>query len=58
MSPIPPTHTKPKQVRIPDEEWEKFKQVAGTRNRAAVLVQFIRWYTGEEGAQLPLPPNR
>jgi hypothetical protein len=58
MAPVPETHTRPKQVRIPDEDWEKFKQNAGTRQRAAVLLAFIRWYNGEPGSKLPLPPRR
>lgn len=58
MTPAKDTHTRPKQVRIPDPDWAKFQQTAGTRRRAAVLVEFIRWYNGEDGAQLPLPPSR
>jgi hypothetical protein len=58
MTPIPDTHTKPKQVRIPDEDWEKFEMNTGKRQRAAVLLAFIRWYNREPGAELPLPPSR
>lgn len=52
----PETHTVPKQIRIPDEDWEKFEETAGTRQRASVIVQFIRWYNREPGAKLPKRP--
>lgn len=52
----PETHTTPKQVRIPDADWAKFEQRAGKRQRAAVLVEFIRWYNGEPGAKRPTRP--
>lgn len=58
MTPAKDTHTTPKQVRIPDEDWAKFEETAGRRRRAAVLVEFIRWYNREPGAELPLPPTR
>lgn len=51
------THTTPKQVRIPDDDWAKFEQTAGRRNRAAVIVAFIRWFNREPGAHLPKRPD-
>lgn len=55
--PPPETHTTPKQIRIPDEDWVKLEQVAGRRHRAAVVIQLIRWYNREPGAKLPKRPG-
>jgi hypothetical protein len=52
----PETHTTPKQIRIPDPDWEKFETTAGKRNRASVVVGFIRWFNREPGAKLPTRP--
>lgn len=52
----PETHTTPKQMRIPDPDWEKFEHTAGKRNRAATVTEFIRWYNREPGAKLPTRP--
>jgi hypothetical protein len=53
----PETHTTPKQIRIPDDDWTKFEQTAGKRLRASVIVEFIRWYNREPGAKLPKRPG-
>lgn len=53
----PETHTTPKQIRIPDDDWTKFEDTAGKRQRAAVIVEFIRWYNREPGAKLPKRPH-
>ncbi len=52
----PETHTRARPIRISDADWAKFEDRAGERNRAAVLVQFIRWYNREPGATLPKRP--
>jgi hypothetical protein len=47
----------PKQtLRVPDDLWERFGQVAGDTRRATVLREFMRWYVGEAGARLPKRP--
>jgi hypothetical protein len=53
----PESHTVPKQVRIPDKDWARFEETAGTRKRASVIVEFIRWYNREPGAKLPKRPS-
>ena len=56
---VPPeNHTTPKQIRIPDEDWVKLERSAGKRQRAAVVVQLIRWFNREPGAKLPERPPR
>lgn len=52
----PETHTTPKQIRIPDDDWAKFEETAGRRRRAAVIIGFIRWYNREPGAKRPTRP--
>jgi hypothetical protein len=42
-------------VRIPKDEWEEFKALAGRKN-ASVVRQFIRWYLRKPGAKLPARP--
>lgn len=56
--PEPETHTPVRRVRIPNLLWMKFGEVAGTRGRSAVLIEFIRWYVGEPKAKLPKPPKK
>jgi hypothetical protein len=68
-----PTHTQPRQMRIPGDEWFPFEQAAkaqrpeGYSPRASVVRQFIRWYMRRPGAKLPerppagpwsVPPNQ
>lgn len=53
------THTRAIPIRIPRDDWRKFEQTAGARNRSAVVVEFIRWYNREPGAEFPeRPPAR
>lgn len=52
----PETHTTPKQIRIPDDDWTRFEETAGSRRRASVIIEFIRWYNREPGAKLPKRP--
>jgi hypothetical protein len=43
--------------RLPDVGlWERFGDVADP-DRSEVLREFIRWYTGEPGAELPRRPE-
>lgn len=59
MNPAPESHTTPKQIRIPDGDWSELERVTGKRQRAAVVVQLIRWYLRRPGAKLPIrPPKR
>lgn len=44
-----------RQIRIPDDEWDELKQVAG-RSHVRVLREFIRWYLRRPGAKLPVRP--
>lgn len=54
--PRPATGETPIQhVRIPKDEWEEFKAVAGRKN-ASLVRQFIRWYLRKPGAKLPTRP--
>lgn len=52
-----PDHTRARPIRVPDEDWTKFERTAGFRQRAAVLLEFIRWYNREPGARLPKRPD-
>lgn len=51
-----PDHTRARPIRISDADWAKFEQRAGERQRASVVVEFIRWYNREPGAKLPKRP--
>ena len=51
-------HTTPKQIRIPDDDWTDLEAATGKRQRAAVVVQLIRWYLRRPGAKLPTRPPR
>ncbi|WP_147450849.1 CopG family transcriptional regulator [Streptomyces hoynatensis] len=53
------THTKPRQIRIPDEDWADFDvaaKAAGSE-RAAIIREFICWYLGRPGAKRPVRPK-
>jgi hypothetical protein len=55
-------YDKPRQMRIPDDEWGPFENAAKTQHpdgrspRAAVVREFIRWYMRRPGAKLPERP--
>ncbi|MGH3372380.1 MAG: hypothetical protein ACRDPR_20525 [Nocardioidaceae bacterium] len=57
------TYDKPRQMRIPDEEWLPFEAAAraerptGRSPRTAVVRQLIRWYMRRPGAKLPDRPS-
>lgn len=44
-----------RQIRIPDDEWDDLRKVAG-RGHVRVLRDFIRWYLRRPGAKLPARP--
>ena len=59
--PRPRTGVTPlKRVRVPDELWNDLGEQAtalGT-NRSAVIIAFIRWWLGKDGAKLPERPGK
>jgi hypothetical protein len=56
MTPAKASHTPPRQMRIPDDEWLPFEDATGDQPRAAVVRDFIRWYLRRPGAKLPERP--
>ena len=60
MTPAKPSHTPPRQMRIPDDEWLPFDQAAKAAGtvRAEAVREFIRWYLRRPGAKLPARPDR
>lgn len=44
-------------IRAPDEEWDEFKERAGS-DMTGVIRQFIRWYLRWPGARLPERPPK
>lgn len=49
-------HTPLRQLRIPDDEWLPFGKAVGDRERTRVVREFMRWYLGRDGAELPERP--
>ncbi|WP_079063378.1 hypothetical protein [Peterkaempfera griseoplana] len=62
MAPDSADYDKPRQMRIPDDEWVPFEAATkavhpeGRSPRAAVVREFIRWYMRRPGAKLPDRP--
>jgi hypothetical protein len=59
MTPVKATHTPPRQIRIPNDEWLPFDDAtkdAGVA-RAEAVREFIRWYLRRPGAKLPVRPE-
>jgi hypothetical protein len=50
------THTTNRVVRIPDADWEELGRLAGERNRAHLIREFIAWYLRRPKAMLPKRP--
>lgn len=50
------SYDKPRQMRVPDDEWLPFEDAA-RGSRAALVRQFIRWYLRRPGAELPDRPE-
>ncbi|MFJ9771157.1 hypothetical protein ACIRVF_07930 [Kitasatospora sp. NPDC101157] len=59
MTPVKATHTPPRQMRIPDDEWLPFGEATKSQeaSRAEVVRDFIRWYLRRPGAKLPPRPE-
>ena len=51
------THTTNRVFRVSDEDWEAFGRIAGERNRAQVLRDFIAWYVRRPKAHRPTRPD-
>ncbi|MCA1191672.1 hypothetical protein [Saccharopolyspora sp. 6V] len=53
------THTKPRQIRIPDADWQEFEEAAAQAGttRSALVQDFVRWYLRREKAKLPRRPT-
>ncbi len=55
-------YDKPRQIRVPDDEWVPFEAAtkavhpAGRSPRARVVREFMRWYMRRPGAKLPVRP--
>jgi hypothetical protein len=52
MTPAKATHTPPRQMRIPDDEWLPFDEATKSLGvaRAEAVREFIRWYLRRPGA--------
>lgn len=51
-----PEHTPVRSIRMDDETWGELGDVAGERNRSAVINELVRWYLGRGRA--PKRPHR
>jgi hypothetical protein len=53
------THTPPRQMRIPDDEWLPFDDATKSAGlaRAEAVREFIRWYLRRPGAKMPNRPD-
>lgn len=53
------THTPPRQMRIPDDEWLPFAEAAKElgATRAEAVREFIRWYMRRPGSKTPARPD-
>ncbi|MFC7330784.1 hypothetical protein [Marinactinospora rubrisoli] len=50
-------HTPHRPIRVDQDLWDRFGELAGDRSRAEVVREFIRWYVRERGAKLPERPT-
>jgi hypothetical protein len=57
VSRIKDTHTTNRVIRVSDEDWEEFGRLAGERNRAQILRDFIAWYVHRPKARRPTRPE-
>jgi hypothetical protein len=59
MTPAKATHTPPRQIRIPDDEWLPFDDAtkAAGKTRAEVVRELIRWYMRRPGTKQPDRPD-
>jgi hypothetical protein len=51
------THTTNRVIRVPDDDWTDLGELVGERQRAHTIREFIAWYLGRPGAELPEPPE-
>jgi hypothetical protein len=51
------THTTPRPVRIPQEDWDDFGALVGDRERSRLIREFIAWYLRRPKATLPKRPE-
>lgn len=56
MCDVKDTHTRHRPIRVDQELWDAFGALVGDRNRSAVIRDFLRWYIGEPGAEMPARP--
>lgn len=45
-----------RNIRVPDERWERFGELVGERGRGEVINAFIAWMNREPGAKQPKRP--
>lgn len=59
MTPTKPSHTPPRQMRIPDDEWLPFDEATKSQGlaRAEAVREFIRWYLRRPGAKAVVRPD-
>ncbi|MHA6764772.1 hypothetical protein [Streptacidiphilus sp. PAMC 29251] len=59
MTPAKPTHTPPRQVRMPHDEWFALEEAAAAegKTRTDVLRDFARWYLHRPGVTRPTRPE-
>lgn len=48
--------TPARNIRVPDERWDRFGKVVGERGRGEAVNEFIAWMNHEPGAKLPKRP--
>ena len=46
-------HTRLRQLRIPDDEWEALGKAVGDRNRTRLVREYIRWHLRWPGNTQP-----
>lgn len=51
------THTRHRPIRVDDDLWDAFGAIVGVRNRSKVIRDFIRWFVGVPGAEIPQRPE-
>jgi hypothetical protein len=56
---VPSKGTDRRGIRVDRSLWQRFGQATVEREdgRSGVLREFMRWYLGDEGAQLPQRPS-
>lgn len=50
-------HTPRQMIRIDRGTWDVFGRMAGKRSRSQKVREFIEWYVGMPGAELPERPT-